>query len=194
MKLKLNMACLHLNFFEPCFIFFICDDCLFYTGSQGDDNLQAMLVGAMMRKVKSRNWKKQRYFKLEDDFMTIWYQSKKTGNVRSTCKRTVIIKEPVGKWPNRPDPTVGVLLTSTCVCGSQVLGIKHADNLAQSGTIWVIHRFEFSHCFPVCCVHVIHASTMAVFSFFSPNRIWFSSIDYFAVLVFDCFLSCLCFL
>ncbi|KAL3999224.1 hypothetical protein ACER0C_006995 [Sarotherodon galilaeus] len=52
--------------------------------SQGDDNLQAMLVGAMMRKIKSRNWKKQRYFKLEDDFMTIWYQSKKAGNVRST--------------------------------------------------------------------------------------------------------------
>uniref|UniRef100_A0AAX7V6X9 Phosphoinositide phospholipase C n=1 Tax=Astatotilapia calliptera TaxID=8154 RepID=A0AAX7V6X9_ASTCA len=64
--------------------FFICHDCLFYTGSQGDDNLQAMLVGAMMRKIKSRNWKKQRYFKLEDDFMTIWYQSKKAGNVRST--------------------------------------------------------------------------------------------------------------
>uniref|UniRef100_I3JK88 Phosphoinositide phospholipase C n=1 Tax=Oreochromis niloticus TaxID=8128 RepID=I3JK88_ORENI len=57
---------------------------LFYAGSQGDDNLQAMLVGAMMRKIKSRNWKKQRYFKLEDDFMTIWYQSKKAGNVRST--------------------------------------------------------------------------------------------------------------
>lgn len=85
------------KFLRTMLYFFICDDCLFYTGSQGDDNLQAMLVGAMMRKIKSRNWKKQRYFKLEDDFMTIWYQSKKTGNVRSTCKRTVIIKEPVEK-------------------------------------------------------------------------------------------------
>uniref|UniRef100_A0AAZ1WYR9 Phosphoinositide phospholipase C n=1 Tax=Oreochromis aureus TaxID=47969 RepID=A0AAZ1WYR9_OREAU len=37
--------------------------------------------GAMMRKIKSRNWKKQRYFKLEDDFMTIWYQSKKAVSV-----------------------------------------------------------------------------------------------------------------
>uniref|UniRef100_A0A3Q4HAT8 Phosphoinositide phospholipase C n=1 Tax=Neolamprologus brichardi TaxID=32507 RepID=A0A3Q4HAT8_NEOBR len=54
------------------------------THLQGDDNLQAMLVGAMMRKIKSRNWKKQRYFKLEDDFMTIWYQSKKT--VRSKVR------------------------------------------------------------------------------------------------------------
>uniref|UniRef100_A0A3Q4H6I4 Phosphoinositide phospholipase C n=1 Tax=Neolamprologus brichardi TaxID=32507 RepID=A0A3Q4H6I4_NEOBR len=72
------------TFLRTMLYFFICDDCLFYTGSQGDDNLQAMLVGAMMRKIKSRNWKKQRYFKLEDDFMTIWYQSKKTGNIRST--------------------------------------------------------------------------------------------------------------
>uniref|UniRef100_A0A669DE57 Phosphoinositide phospholipase C n=1 Tax=Oreochromis niloticus TaxID=8128 RepID=A0A669DE57_ORENI len=60
--------------------FFLC----VHIGIHGDDNLQAMLVGAMMRKIKSRNWKKQRYFKLEDDFMTIWYQSKKAGNVRST--------------------------------------------------------------------------------------------------------------
>uniref|UniRef100_A0A671V995 Phosphoinositide phospholipase C n=1 Tax=Sparus aurata TaxID=8175 RepID=A0A671V995_SPAAU len=44
---------------------------------QGDDNLQSMLVGTVMRKIKSRTWKKQRYFKLQDDCMTIWYKSKK---------------------------------------------------------------------------------------------------------------------
>ncbi|XP_047187051.1 1-phosphatidylinositol 4,5-bisphosphate phosphodiesterase delta-4 isoform X2 [Scophthalmus maximus] len=49
-----------------------------------DDNLQSMLVGAVMRKIKSRTWKKQRYFKLEDDCMTIWYKSKKAGNAHST--------------------------------------------------------------------------------------------------------------
>uniref|UniRef100_A0A8C7YKP6 Phosphoinositide phospholipase C n=1 Tax=Oryzias sinensis TaxID=183150 RepID=A0A8C7YKP6_9TELE len=43
-----------------------------------------MLVGAMMRKIKSRTWKKQRYFKLQDDCMTIWYKSKKAGNAHST--------------------------------------------------------------------------------------------------------------
>uniref|UniRef100_A0A8D0DBI1 Phosphoinositide phospholipase C n=1 Tax=Sander lucioperca TaxID=283035 RepID=A0A8D0DBI1_SANLU len=36
-----------------------------------------MLVGTIMRKIKSRTWKKQRYFKLQDDCMTIWYKSKK---------------------------------------------------------------------------------------------------------------------
>ncbi|XP_068446450.1 1-phosphatidylinositol 4,5-bisphosphate phosphodiesterase delta-4 isoform X1 [Clinocottus analis] len=51
---------------------------------QGDDNLQSMLVGAVMRKIKSRTWKKQRYFKLQDDCMTIWYKSKKAGNAHST--------------------------------------------------------------------------------------------------------------
>ncbi|XP_030627930.1 1-phosphatidylinositol 4,5-bisphosphate phosphodiesterase delta-4 [Chanos chanos] len=51
---------------------------------QGDDNLQSMLVGTVMRKVKSRTWKKQRYFRLQEDCMTIWYKSKKAGNVHST--------------------------------------------------------------------------------------------------------------
>uniref|UniRef100_A0A8D3AB73 Phosphoinositide phospholipase C n=1 Tax=Scophthalmus maximus TaxID=52904 RepID=A0A8D3AB73_SCOMX len=53
-------------------------------GLPEDDNLQSMLVGAVMRKIKSRTWKKQRYFKLEDDCMTIWYKSKKAGNAHST--------------------------------------------------------------------------------------------------------------
>ncbi|XP_075333325.1 1-phosphatidylinositol 4,5-bisphosphate phosphodiesterase delta-4 isoform X2 [Odontesthes bonariensis] len=43
-----------------------------------------MLVGTVMRKIKSRTWKKQRYFKLQDDCMTIWYKSKKAGNAHST--------------------------------------------------------------------------------------------------------------
>ncbi|NWS58945.1 PLCD4 phosphodiesterase, partial [Chunga burmeisteri] len=42
-----------------------------------------MQQGTVMRKVKSRSWKKQRYFKLQDDCMTIWYQSKRTGKTES---------------------------------------------------------------------------------------------------------------
>jgi len=45
-----------------------------------------MLVGTVMRKVKSRTWKKQRYFKLQEDCMTIWYKSKKAGKAHSTCE------------------------------------------------------------------------------------------------------------
>ncbi|CAL8290941.1 unnamed protein product [Lota lota] len=51
---------------------------------QGDDNLSSMLVGTVMRKIKSRTWKKQRYFKLQEDCMTIWYKSKKAGKPHST--------------------------------------------------------------------------------------------------------------
>ncbi|NXL42897.1 PLCD4 phosphodiesterase, partial [Podilymbus podiceps] len=42
-----------------------------------------MQQGMLMRKVKSKSWKKQRYFKLQDDCMTIWYQSKRTGKIES---------------------------------------------------------------------------------------------------------------
>ncbi|NXL56014.1 PLCD4 phosphodiesterase, partial [Chordeiles acutipennis] len=42
-----------------------------------------MQQGTLMRKVKSKSWKKQRYFKLQDDCMTIWYQSKRTGKIES---------------------------------------------------------------------------------------------------------------
>lgn len=59
-------------------------------GVQLDENLQLMQAGSMMRKVKSRSWKKQRYFKLQEDCMTIWYKSKKTGNTKSTCELSEI--------------------------------------------------------------------------------------------------------
>uniref|UniRef100_A0A8D0H9E1 Phosphoinositide phospholipase C n=1 Tax=Sphenodon punctatus TaxID=8508 RepID=A0A8D0H9E1_SPHPU len=51
-----------------------------------DENLQQMQQGMVMRKVKSRSWKKQRYFMLQDDCMTIWYKSRKTGNAKSACE------------------------------------------------------------------------------------------------------------
>ncbi|XP_076841317.1 1-phosphatidylinositol 4,5-bisphosphate phosphodiesterase delta-4 isoform X2 [Brachyhypopomus gauderio] len=51
---------------------------------QIDADLRSMQVGSIMRKVKSRTWKKQRYFRLQDDCATIWYKSKKTGNAHST--------------------------------------------------------------------------------------------------------------
>ncbi|XP_061465280.1 1-phosphatidylinositol 4,5-bisphosphate phosphodiesterase delta-4 isoform X2 [Rhineura floridana] len=50
---------------------------------QLDENLEQMQQGSMMRKVKSKNWKKQRYFMLQDDCMTIWYKSKMSGKAKS---------------------------------------------------------------------------------------------------------------
>ncbi|KAM6945687.1 1-phosphatidylinositol 4,5-bisphosphate phosphodiesterase delta-4 [Aplochiton taeniatus] len=51
---------------------------------QGDDNLLSMQIGTVMRKVKSRTWKKQRLFKLQEDGLTIWYKSKKAGKPHAT--------------------------------------------------------------------------------------------------------------
>ncbi|NWX76143.1 PLCD4 phosphodiesterase, partial [Alca torda] len=55
-------------------------------GIQLTDTLEQMQQGTLMRKVKSKSWKKQRFFKLQDDCMTIWYQSKRTGKIESACE------------------------------------------------------------------------------------------------------------
>uniref|UniRef100_A0A8C2L827 Phosphoinositide phospholipase C n=1 Tax=Cyprinus carpio TaxID=7962 RepID=A0A8C2L827_CYPCA len=65
-----------------------CPPCLRQlTCIQADDDLKSMFVGTVMRKIKSRTWKKQRYFRLQEDCMTIWYKSKKAGNTHSTSVR-----------------------------------------------------------------------------------------------------------
>nr|XP_046218696.1 1-phosphatidylinositol 4,5-bisphosphate phosphodiesterase delta-4-like [Oncorhynchus gorbuscha] len=51
---------------------------------QGDEDLQVMKAGAMLRKVKSRSWKKQRHFRLQEDGQTIWYKSRWAGTGHST--------------------------------------------------------------------------------------------------------------
>uniref|UniRef100_A0A674I5B2 Phosphoinositide phospholipase C n=1 Tax=Terrapene triunguis TaxID=2587831 RepID=A0A674I5B2_9SAUR len=53
-------------------------------GPPPDETPEQMQQGTLMRKVKSKSWKKQRYFKLQDDCMTVWYKSKKNGNTKYT--------------------------------------------------------------------------------------------------------------
>ncbi|KAL2081528.1 hypothetical protein ACEWY4_023381 [Coilia grayii] len=55
---------------------------------QGNENLQRMMAGAMLRKVKSRSSKKQRHFKLLEDCATVGYQSswtRKSNSSFSVC-------------------------------------------------------------------------------------------------------------
>ncbi|XP_078724814.1 1-phosphatidylinositol 4,5-bisphosphate phosphodiesterase delta-4-like isoform X4 [Lampetra fluviatilis] len=49
-----------------------------------DDDLSRMLLGASLCKIKSKTWKKQRLFKLQEDFLTIWYESKKSNKSKAT--------------------------------------------------------------------------------------------------------------
>ncbi|XP_075789088.1 1-phosphatidylinositol 4,5-bisphosphate phosphodiesterase delta-4 isoform X2 [Pelodiscus sinensis] len=51
---------------------------------QLDETLRQMQQGTTMRKVKSKSWKKPRYFKLQDDCMTVWHQSSCTCEAKYT--------------------------------------------------------------------------------------------------------------
>uniref|UniRef100_A0A674M9R1 Phosphoinositide phospholipase C n=1 Tax=Takifugu rubripes TaxID=31033 RepID=A0A674M9R1_TAKRU len=47
------------------------------SGMEGDQDLHFLLKGGDLLKVRSPNWKKTRYFKLQDDCKTMWHESKK---------------------------------------------------------------------------------------------------------------------
>ncbi|XP_031162664.1 1-phosphatidylinositol 4,5-bisphosphate phosphodiesterase delta-1b isoform X3 [Sander lucioperca] len=47
-------------------------------GMEGDPDLQFLLQGGDLLKVRSSSWKKTRYYRLMEDCETMWYESKKT--------------------------------------------------------------------------------------------------------------------
>lgn len=47
-------------------------------GLEGDADLQFMLVGGDLVKIRSSTWKKSRFFKLQEDCKTLWHESHKT--------------------------------------------------------------------------------------------------------------------
>ncbi|XP_061096173.1 1-phosphatidylinositol 4,5-bisphosphate phosphodiesterase delta-1a isoform X1 [Conger conger] len=46
-------------------------------GLEGDADLQFLLQGGHLQKVRSGSWKKNRFFRLEEDCKTIWHESRK---------------------------------------------------------------------------------------------------------------------
>ncbi|XP_033838586.1 1-phosphatidylinositol 4,5-bisphosphate phosphodiesterase delta-1-like isoform X1 [Periophthalmus magnuspinnatus] len=46
-------------------------------GMEGDPDLQFLLQGGDLLKVRSQSWKKTRYFRLQEDCKTMWHESKK---------------------------------------------------------------------------------------------------------------------
>uniref|UniRef100_A0A672I527 Phosphoinositide phospholipase C n=1 Tax=Salarias fasciatus TaxID=181472 RepID=A0A672I527_SALFA len=53
-------------------------------GMEGDQDLQFLLQGGDLLKVRSQSWKKTRYFKLQDDCKTMWRESKRTFRKKQT--------------------------------------------------------------------------------------------------------------
>ncbi|XP_029313599.1 1-phosphatidylinositol 4,5-bisphosphate phosphodiesterase delta-1a isoform X2 [Cottoperca gobio] len=47
-------------------------------GLEGDEDLQFLLVGGELVKIRSKSWKKNRFFKLQEDCKTLWHESHKT--------------------------------------------------------------------------------------------------------------------
>ncbi|XP_040023601.2 1-phosphatidylinositol 4,5-bisphosphate phosphodiesterase delta-1a isoform X1 [Gasterosteus aculeatus] len=53
-------------------------------GLEGDADLQFMLGGGDLVKVRSKSWQKNRFFKLQEDCKTLWYESHKTVRRKQT--------------------------------------------------------------------------------------------------------------
>uniref|UniRef100_A0AAQ5ZWT2 Phosphoinositide phospholipase C n=1 Tax=Amphiprion ocellaris TaxID=80972 RepID=A0AAQ5ZWT2_AMPOC len=47
-------------------------------GLEGDADLQFLLIGGELVKIRSSSWKKNRFYKLQEDCRTLWHESKKT--------------------------------------------------------------------------------------------------------------------
>ncbi|XP_004676692.1 PREDICTED: 1-phosphatidylinositol 4,5-bisphosphate phosphodiesterase delta-1 isoform X2 [Condylura cristata] len=52
-------------------------DFLTLYGLQDDEDLQALLKGSQLLKVKSSSWRRERFYKLQEDCKTIWQESRK---------------------------------------------------------------------------------------------------------------------
>uniref|UniRef100_A0A4W5JNQ9 PH domain-containing protein n=1 Tax=Hucho hucho TaxID=62062 RepID=A0A4W5JNQ9_9TELE len=55
-------------------------------GLEGDADLQFLLVGGELLKVKSSSWKKNRFYKLQEDCTTMWHESHRTFKRNQTCE------------------------------------------------------------------------------------------------------------
>ncbi|KAI1902200.1 hypothetical protein AGOR_G00042260 [Albula goreensis] len=55
-------------------------------GMEGDSDLQFLLTGGDLLKVRSSSWKKTRFYKLQEDCRTMWHESHKKLKSKQTCE------------------------------------------------------------------------------------------------------------
>lgn len=60
--------------------------CVLFAGMDGDPDLNFLLKGAELVKVRSGSWRKVRFYKLQEDCKTVWHESKKTLRPKHTCE------------------------------------------------------------------------------------------------------------
>ncbi|XP_036412446.1 1-phosphatidylinositol 4,5-bisphosphate phosphodiesterase delta-1b isoform X2 [Colossoma macropomum] len=61
-----------------------CNGAVIMHGMEDDPDLQFLLSGAGLVKVRSSSWKKTRFYKLQEDCKTMWHESKKTLRSKQT--------------------------------------------------------------------------------------------------------------
>ncbi|XP_044225165.1 1-phosphatidylinositol 4,5-bisphosphate phosphodiesterase delta-1b isoform X1 [Thunnus albacares] len=66
-------------------------------GMEGDPDLQFLLQGGDLLKVRSPSWKKTRYYRLQEDCKTMWHESKKTFRTKQTFSLDDISAVRVGR-------------------------------------------------------------------------------------------------
>ncbi|XP_075876744.1 1-phosphatidylinositol 4,5-bisphosphate phosphodiesterase delta-1-like isoform X2 [Nelusetta ayraudi] len=66
-------------------------------GMEGDPDLQFLLKGGDLLKVRSSSWKKTRFFKLQEDCKTMWHESKKLFKTNQTFSLDNISAVRVGR-------------------------------------------------------------------------------------------------
>lgn len=62
---------------------------------EGDPDLQFLLKGGDLLKVRSSSWKKTRFFKLQEDCKTMWHESKKLFKTNQTCECCPRVGSPI---------------------------------------------------------------------------------------------------
>lgn len=71
-------------------------NCISFTsGMEGDPDLQFLLKGGDLLKVRSSSWKKTRFFKLQEDCKTMWHESKKLLKTNQTCECCPRVDSPI---------------------------------------------------------------------------------------------------
>lgn len=75
---------------------FVCD---LPAGLEGDTDVQFLLLGGELVKVRSTSWKKMRFFKLQEDCKTIWHESHRKFKRNQTCECGQLLARLFASYP-----------------------------------------------------------------------------------------------
>ncbi|KAM3603915.1 uncharacterized protein V6R79_004013 [Siganus canaliculatus] len=101
-------------------------------GMEGDVNLQFLLQGGDLLKVRSSSWKKTRYFRLQEDCKTMWHESKKMFRSNHTFSLDDISAVRLGRQTERLKKSTEEQVEGRCFSIMFKGRHKHLDLIASS--------------------------------------------------------------